>query len=290
MTLSDSTEIGAPRAPGRRSSTALAGAWLTSTRTLEHVKLGVVADIHGNLPALDAVLADARGLAIDQWWALGDLVLFGSRPVEVLDALASLPSIAYVSGNTDRYVVTGNQPRPHETPAHAVGDLDLVERYSAMAGAIGWTRGALAQGGRLSMLSHLPAEQRMLLPNGSAVLGIHASPRSDDGPGIDSTCDDGELRERLADAGARCVIGGHTHDPTDRQVGPIRALNAGSVGVPRHCGHASWLVIDAHDAELEVDLREVPFDIDATVRDLYDRGYPNAPFMESVLSGTRGFG
>ena len=250
----------------------------------------MLADIHGNAEALGAVLAEARGLAIDQWWALGDLVLFGSRPVEVLETLAELPGIAYVAGNTDRYVVTGEQPHPHETPAQAVGDLDLVERYAAMAGAIGWTRGALVQADRLSALSHLPSELRMQLPDDSVLLGVHASPGRDDGPGINATCGDEELADRLVNAGANTVVGGHTHDPTDRQAGGVRALNPGSVGVPRNCGHASWMVIDAQADGLHVDLREVAFDVDAAVRDLHGRSYPNAPFMESVLTGLRKFG
>lgn len=250
----------------------------------------MLADVHGNLEALEAVLADASGLAIDQWWALGDLVLFGARPVEVLEALGRLPRISYLSGNTDRYVLTGEQPHPHETPERAAGDLDLVERYAAMAGAIGWTRGALAQADQLSVLSALPSELRMQLPDGSILLGVHASPGRDDGPGIDATCDEGELAARLAGAGADTVVGGHTHCPTDRQLGDVRALNPGSVGVPRHCGHASWMVIDAQDDGLRADLREVAFDVDATVRDLHGRGYPNAAFMESVLTGRRLFG
>ena len=154
---------------------------MDASNTLAVVRLGVIADIHGNSVALEAVLADAEGFVVDCWWALGDLVLFGPRPVEVLRMLAELPGIAYVSGNTDRYVLTGEQPAPHATPAHAVGELDLVERLAAMAGAIGWTRGALVQTGCLSVLSDMPAEQRLRLPDESLLLGVHASPGRDDG-------------------------------------------------------------------------------------------------------------
>jgi hypothetical protein len=168
------------------------GSAVDASNTLAVVRLGVVADIHGNSVALEAVVADAEGFGVDGWWALGDLVLFGPRPVEALGMLAELPGIAYVSGNTDRYVLTGEQPAPHETPAHAVGELDLVERYAAMAGAIGWTRGALVQAGSLSVLSDLPPEQRIRLPDGLLLLGVHASPGHDDGQGIDSRVDAGD--------------------------------------------------------------------------------------------------
>jgi predicted phosphodiesterase len=251
------------------------------------MRLGVVADIHGNAAALNAVLESPKASEIDDWWALGDLVLFGPRPVEVLETLASLPRVSYVSGNTDRYVVTGQQPRPHATPADAAGDVDLVERYGAMAGAIGWTRGALAQAGQLSFLVDLPIEQRIQLPDGRTLLGVHASPGRDDGAGIDNHSEDEGLRRLFADCGADVVVGGHTHDPTDRTLGALRALNAGSVGIPLRCGYASWMSIEADSQGLCVHRQEAAFDVDGVVEDLYARGYPNAAFMETVLTGTR---
>src|SRR5689334_2132059 len=102
--------------------------------------MGIIADIHGNDAALRAVLKDASRFAVDCWWALGDLVLFGPRPAEVLKLLHELPGIKMLRGNTDRYVLTGEQPAPHATPADAAASTDLVERYAAMAAGIGWTR------------------------------------------------------------------------------------------------------------------------------------------------------
>jgi predicted phosphodiesterase len=255
--------------------------------TLAIVRLGVVADVHGNSVALEAVLAEAADFEVDCWWALGDLVLFGPRPVEVLQILAELPGIAYVSGNTDRYVLTGEQPAPHETPAHAVGDLDLVERHAAMAGAIGWTRGALVQAGLLSVLSDMPSEQRLRLPDDTLLLGVHASPRRDDGQGIDSRVDAEELAQLLEGCGASTVVGGHTHDPTDRVLGSVRALNPGSVGVPGNVAQASWMLIEADADGVHTRPRETAYDVDLVVRDLHTRGYPNASFVESLLTGTR---
>jgi predicted phosphodiesterase len=249
------------------------------------MRVGVVADIHGNAAALDAVIADSARLSIDYWWALGDLVLFGPRPVEVLDALTGLGNVAYVSGNTDRYVTAGEQPAPHATAAEAAGDVGLVERYGAMAGAIGWTRGALSQAGCLPFIAGLPAEQRVGLPDGSTLLGVHATPGRDDGPGIDRRIADRELYPLLRPGQAATIVGGHTHDPTDRTVGGIRALNPGSVGLPRHPGRAGWLVIDADESGIRAELRRSAFDIEAVVTDLHQRGYPNAGFLETVLAG-----
>ena len=172
------------------------------------MRLAVIADIHGNDVALRAVIKDAVRSGVDRWWALGDLVLFGPRPAEVLELLQGLPGIAMLRGNTDRYVLTGEQPAPHATAADAAGNLDLVERFAAMAAGIGWTRGVLDQAGLLATLTSLPAQLRLRVPSGTSVLGVHASPLADDGPGIEPGIADEELRTLLAGCGADMVIGG----------------------------------------------------------------------------------
>ena len=252
---------------------------------LVRMRLGVIADIHGNDVALRAVLEDAERLDVDRWWALGDLVLFGPRPVEVLDVLRGLPGIEMLRGNTDRYVLTGEQPAPHATAADAVASLDLVQRYAAMAAGIGWTRGVLDQAGVLSTLTTLPAHLRLDLPSGAGVLGVHASPGADDGPGIAPETADERLREVLAGCDADIVIGGHTHRVTDRVVDGVRALNPGSAGMPRTPGVAGWLLLEDAGHGLVVTQRTVPFDAAAVVEDLQRRRHPNTEFVASVLTG-----
>jgi predicted phosphodiesterase len=251
------------------------------------VKLGVIADIHGNDVALRAVLADAARSDVDRWWALGDLVLFGPRPAEVLELLQGLPGIGMLRGNTDRYVLTGEQPAPHATAADAAGSIDLVERFAAMAAGIAWTRGVLDQAGLLTSITGLPAQLRCQLPSGATVLGVHASPQADDGTGIEPGIADGRLRPLFAGCGADVIIGGHTHFVTDRLVDGVRALNPGSAGMPRTCGAAGWLLLEDHGDGLAVTHRSVPFDVDAVISDLRGRRHPNAEFVTSILTGQR---
>ena len=252
------------------------------------MKLGVIADIHGNEPALRAVLDDAARYHVDRWWVLGDLVLFGPRPAEVLERLHGLPGVSLLRGNTDRYVLTGEQPAPHATAADAVGRLDLVERYAAMAAGIGWTRGVLDQAGTLDHLATLPAQLRLQFPGGTTVLGVHASPSADDGPGIDPDLPGERLLSLLAGCGADVVAGGHTHYQVDRVAGGIRALNPGSTGMPRPPGRAGWLLLqDRGRGDLTAEHRTVPFDVGAVVRDLHRRRHPNTAFVEAVLTGQR---
>lgn len=252
------------------------------------MRLGVISDIHGVASALQAVLDDGARVGVDGWWALGDLVLFGPDPVEVLEALHALPQVEFVQGNTDRYVLTDDQPRPHTTPEQAVGDVDLVRRYGLMAAGAAWTRGVLDQAGAIDLLDGLPARQWAVLADGTRLLGLHASPASDDGPGLDSTSTDGDISQLLGDveSDADWVVGGHTHDPTDRTVGGVRVLNPGSVGLPRMLGAASWMLIDHSAGGARVQHRAVGFDVARVVEALHRRRHPNRDFVESVL--TRG--
>lgn len=252
------------------------------------MKLGVIADVHGNEVALRAVLDDAARYRVDRWWVLGDLVMFGPRPAETLELLRDLPGVGLLRGNTDRYVLTGEQPAPHATAADAVGRLDLVERYAEMAAGIGWTRGVLDQAGSLDYLAALPAQLRLQFPGGTTILGVHASPGADDGPGIDPGLPDEQLSCLLAGCGADVVVGGHTHYQADRLADGIRALNPGSTGIPRPPGQAGWLLLqdDGH-GELTAQHHAVPFDVGAVVRDLHRRRHPNAAFLDAVLTGQR---
>jgi hypothetical protein len=70
------------------------------------MRLGLASDVHGNLVALEAVVADGRSNDVDAWWVLGDLIATGPDPDTTLELLTELPNVRFVRGNTDRYVVS----------------------------------------------------------------------------------------------------------------------------------------------------------------------------------------
>jgi predicted phosphodiesterase len=247
------------------------------------VKIGVLADIHGNVSALQAVLADAGAFDVDQWWALGDLVLLGPDPVEVVETLRDLPQVGFVRGNTDRYVAQGP-----DAVVQAVGGGGLRvadQQRHLLVNSVEWTHRALAESGLLGWLESLPSCLRVETSGGTRLLGVHASLYADDGPGIDTDIADRDLQHLLAGCDADVVVGGHTHVATDRDLAGVRALNPGSAGLPRRSNGAGWLLISDDGEALTVRQRVVPFNTESVVSRLDSQHHPARDFVESVLTG-----
>src|SRR6266516_1532631 len=110
---------------------------------------------------------------------------------------------SFTRGNTDRYVVTGDLP---VQPEKALEDPALLPKVIEAARSFSWTRGYVSAAGWLDWLTNLPLEVRLTLPDGTRLLGVHASPGRDDGPGIQSKHSDGKLEQRLAGCEADLVI------------------------------------------------------------------------------------
>lgn len=251
---------------------------------LSTVKLGLVSDIHGNRIALEAVVADASTQGVDAWWALGDLVAVGPEPVQTLELVSNLPGVQITSGNTERYVLTRDRPPPH---AHDVlAKPELLELFAAVAGSFAWTRGAMAAQGWLAWLADLPLDVCTVLPDGTRVLGVHASPGRDDGDGITPHRPESELLQELAGAEADIVCAGHTHQPTGRKVGDVRAVNLGSVSNPVTDDlRASYVIIHADRHGHAVEHRRVAYDHDRFLAGLERCGHPEVDYIASFQRG-----
>jgi diadenosine tetraphosphatase ApaH/serine/threonine PP2A family protein phosphatase len=131
----------------------------------------------------------------------------------------------------------------------------------------------------------------MSMGDATRVLGVHASPASDDGDGINNDIADDGLAALFEGCKADVVIGGHTHDPTDRSVGSLRALNPGSASMPRHGGGACWMLVDDEAGDgIRVEHRRPAFDVETVIEDMKQRRHPNADFIAGVLRRTQRFG
>ncbi|HVG98508.1 MAG TPA: metallophosphoesterase family protein [Chloroflexota bacterium] len=251
------------------------------------LRLAALADVHGNPIALDAVLADvaARGGA-DGFLVLGDHAALGPDPVGALQRLTALPGARLTRGNTDRYAVSLDRPPP--TPAQVRADPALLSVLVDVAHSFAWTQGVLTGAGWLDRLAALPLETRLTLPDGTRVLGVHASPGRDDGPGVRPGLSDADLRALVAGAGADLVLVGHTHWPVDRTVAGVRVVNVASVGNPTVPGlGAAYVLIEADAGGYRLRFRRVGYDAAAVLAALRRVRHPAAPWIAAHYLGTR---
>jgi diadenosine tetraphosphatase ApaH/serine/threonine PP2A family protein phosphatase len=235
------------------------------------MRLAVVSDIHGNLHALEAVLADVERESVDELWCLGDVVGYGPEPNRCCDIVRERAAIA-LCGNHD---------------LAALEALDIAEFSGDAAAAARWTSGVLGDEQRAWLSSLQPLGRR-----GRAQL-FHASPRDPVWEYV--------LSEPVALAGLRAtdaplVLVGHSHvalalglagegDGLDGGLAPGGTtielattrwlLNPGSVGQPRDGDpRAAWLLVD--DERGRATFRRVVYDVERTQEEIRDRGLPDA--------------
>ena len=245
------------------------------------MRIALFSDIHGNAVALDAVLADvdAQG-GVDAYWVLGDLVAIGHDPVGVLERLIRLPNARFVRGNTDRYVFAGDRPFPSITEAAA--DAELLPILVEVAGTMAWTQGALTANGWLEWLAQLPLEIEATLPDGTRLLGVHASPGRDEGDGISPFMSDAEIAAAMRGCDARLICVGHTHYPVDRCVGGWHVVNLGCLSNPQMTEsdlRASYVLLTADESGYAVQHRRVEYDRAAVVATLEQQRHPGGAYI-----------
>jgi putative phosphoesterase len=157
------------------------------------MRIAALYDVHGNRPALEAILAELEHEPVDEVVFGGDLA-WGPQPRETLQLVRSVGNASYVRGNADR--------EPDD-----------------------WERSCLSE----EEIAFLQGQAPTIELDG--VLYCHATPRSDDEVVTPATPDE-RLAEILAGVEQRVVVAGHTHMQQDRIVGEVRFVNAGSVGLP----------------------------------------------------------
>jgi predicted phosphodiesterase len=250
--------------------------------TVIRVRAAVFSDVHGNLTALDAVLADAEGVGAEEFWVVGDLVAHGPYPAETARRIIDLPRSRVVRGNTDRYVLTGDLPSMIPAIDRAQSTTDIQVRLDA-AVAFAWTRGTITAVGAYDWLAALPIEHRLILPDGTRVLLVHAAPGQDDGPGVQAAMSDQQLLETgLSNADADLIFVGHTHLPLDRTVGDIRIVNLGAVSVPATADRrAMWTLLTSDGTGFTIERRFVPYDIEAVTLALDRVHYPSTNWLKA---------
>jgi putative phosphoesterase len=220
------------------------------------VRVAAIYDIHGNLPALEAVLQEIRREGVDRIVVGGD-VLPGPMPRETLASLMDLDiPVKFIRGNGESAVL-----------AERAGlDPGIPEQARE---AVRWTARQLDPGLE-RFLRDWPPTLHLEIDGLGEVLFCHATPRSDTEIFTRLTPED-RLLPVFEGLGVPLVVCGHTHMQFDRKVGDVRVVNAGSVGMPFGEPGADWLLLGPG-----VELRHTSYDLHEAAERVGSTGYPKA--------------
>ena len=233
--------------------------------------VAVIADIHANLPALEAALARIDALEIQDIYCGGDLVGYGPHPNEVV-ALLAAREIPTIFGNYD-YAIARNLEDcgcAYVTPE----DRALGQR------SVQWTLTHTSEASK-DFLRELPFDLHFPIGERDVHL-VHGSPRKvneylfEDKPA--------RLYERLAAAESdQVLVFGHTHKPWVREYGGVLFVNCGSVGKPKDGDpRAAFAVLRAAAKGIDVTIERVPYDAESVAREVAAAGLPGE-FAENLL-------
>jgi predicted phosphodiesterase len=203
------------------------------------LRLAALYDIHGNLPALDAVLAEVDANLI----LVGGDVVAGPWPSETLERLRELgDGVRFIRGNADRELTS-------ELPGLAPpAVMDFVRKRLSEE--------------QIEFLGTWPLTKSLDVDGLGSVLFCHATPRSDDEILTRISADE-RWRDALAGVDEPAVVCGHTHVQFDRRIGDIRLVNSGSVGMPYEDEPGAYWTLLGPDVELRRTDYE-PGDLQAT--------------------------
>jgi putative phosphoesterase len=221
------------------------------------MRVAAIYDIHGNLPALEAVLQDVRRAGVDCVVVGGDVVP-GPMPRETLACLRDLEiPVQFLRGNGEAAVLV---QRAGQEPVTVPEPFREVIRWSARQLDPEHER----------WLAAWPATLRVEVGGLGEVLFCHATPRSDTEIFTRLTPED-RLLPIFGGLDVPLVVCGHTHMPFDRMIGGIRVVNAGSVGMPFGEPGADWLLLGTG-----VELRHSSYELAGAADRIRGTAYPQA--------------
>jgi putative phosphoesterase len=226
------------------------------------MRVAIVSDVHGNLTAFDAVLADIQRRPPDFVLHGGDLALMGAQPAEVIDRVRELGWPGVV-GNTDEVLWRPQeQARQEELAPQLAGLLRLIFNQYAPA-----TLELLGEE-RVTWLRGLPAQQRL-----RDLVLVHAVPGDLWRAPMPDAQDD-ELSAIYEPLDAATAVYGHVHRPYTRTLTQLTVANSGSVGMPWDGDpRASYLLMEDGRPHLV----RVEYDVEREAAQLLGSGYPDAP-------------
>jgi len=226
------------------------------------VRTALIADIHGNLVSLQAVLDDARRSGVERIVCLGDVAATGPQPVETIEAVAAL-GCDVVMGNADEWLIDPELDEDADEETRRILEIDL------------WASQQLGPQHLELLTGYRPVVELQDL------VCFHGTPRSNTETLL-ATTPEAEVARMLGAYTQTVLAGGHTHVAMLRRHGPSLLVNPGSVGMPfeaaadggafRNPPWAEYAIVDG----AQVEFRRVPVDVGAVTGAAFASGMPHA--------------
>jgi predicted phosphodiesterase len=223
-------------------------------------QLAILSDIHGNLPALEAVLSDVKNFAVDQIIIAGDVINFGPFSNQTAKIVIE-NNWPVIRGNNEYFLLDSNTPRaPAEwsDPILFAPTIWTVQQFNLNL---------------KNVISTWPDTINLRFNDTPPIQIFHGTP---DSPweSIFWTMTDEEIENLLSSVEANYVICGHTHLPMDRKSGRWQIFNPGSVGVPLDgILSASYMILEGDKQGWRPTFRRIPFDYDAIYNEYEESGF-----------------
>jgi predicted phosphodiesterase len=229
------------------------------------MRVAILADIHGNLPACEAVLEDVARQKPDFIVAAGDLALRGAHPRETVQLLLDRCHILLM-GNTDCYIAGSYLGGAYREPEHWKAELLL------------WTRDQM--GPELCRrLGELPFSVRYTPRKGQDLFVCHANPRNLE-DALEPTLDEATVKRYVNGLDAAALAFGHLHFPYRRRLGKLLIADVASAGIPRDGDHRpAWGLFTYTPRGWRVQIRRVRYTLRRATEILHQRRVPGAPLL-----------
>lgn len=216
--------------------------------------LAILSDIHGNLPALEAVIADAKSRGCTSFLSLGDVAGYGAQPGECIDLLREL-GVKNILGNHDSYITLDeNCPR-----SRAVTQIIDYQKKILTSEQVNWLKASVD-----------------FLRDGERLF-VHGGPEDPRDQYIYN------VAREIIPAGVRWLFSGHTHVQIVVEFDDCGYCNPGSVGQPRDGDNRAAYAVLCQD---KVELHRVPYDIDRAVEAMKAAGFEPF-FYENLYKGAQ---
>lgn len=227
------------------------------------MKIAVLSDIHGNMEALSAVLADMKAKRIDKVFICGDLAMAGPEPAVAVDFLQNFDA-TIIQGNTDEMIVK-----------------NIIPPNEIMANALKYAQEVLTEEQK-DFLESLPFSHSEEI-EGLQLLFVHGSPRRNNEDIMPSQSEE-KIAEIISNAKEDVIFCGHTHLPCGYQIKKQTVVNVGSVGRPfSEVPEACYVTVNINKDEAEILHHFVPYDVETAAQKLRKTGFWGSDALADML-------